>query len=179
MSKELMNEVLEKLDSIKFFPKKDPKKDGTRMTILGGKDKAGTTIEPIQTFTLGLTRQYDKPQLVPSAASRRFPELHILLKKLMKSKDPTFKYTTITINKNLRSDFHIDKYNVGKSYGLSLGDFTGGGIEIKRGGRLIKLNTKNKLLLFDGHLEHRTLPYKGNRYSITFFRKKDDRIIKK
>ena len=110
---------------------------------------------------------------MPTVFNRKFPDLHILLRRLIKEKDPSFKYTTITINKNVRTEYHIDKNNIGKSFGLSLGDFTGGGIEIKYDDNKTKfLDTHNKLILFDGHLEHRTLPYKGNRYSLTYFKKK-------
>jgi hypothetical protein len=174
MSKGTMNDVLEALENIKNFPSKNPIKDLTRMTIIGGKEKTmeeGIEVR-LNSFTLGLAKAYDKKNLVPSAYNRRFPELHILLKKLMKEKDPSFKYTSITINKNVKSSWHIDKYNIGKSYGLSLGNFSGGGVEIKYKGGNKVLDTHNKLILFDGHLEHKTLPYRGgNRYAITFFKK--------
>ena len=172
MSKKTMDEILDYLNNLNPFPSKNPIKDKTRMNVVGGKEKAEEE-KPVLSFSLGLTRAYDKPYLVPSASNRKFPDLHILLKRLMKEKDPSFKYTTITINKNVKTEWHTDKNNIGKSFGLSLGDFKGGGIEIKYENDNVKfLDTHNKLVLFDGHLEHRTLPYKGDRYSITYFKKK-------
>ena len=172
MSSSTMKEVLNILENLNPFPSKNPIKDKTRMNVVGGKEKAEEG-KLVLSFSLGLTRAYDKPYLVPTVFNRKFPDLHILLRRLIKEKDPSFKYTTITINKNVRTEYHIDKNNIGKSFGLSLGDFTGGGIEIKYDDNKTKfLDTHNKLILFDGHLEHRTLPYKGNRYSLTYFKKK-------
>jgi hypothetical protein len=172
MSKKTMDEVLYELDNLNPFPTKNPIKDKTRMNVVGGKDEASGKI--IQAFTLGLTRAYDKKHLVPSVNNRnpKFRQLHILLKKLIKEKDPTYKYTTIQINKNVETDWHTDKNNIGKSYCLSLGNFTGGELELKADKGIIPLITKNKMIYYDGNIEHRTGNYKGTRYAIIWFKKK-------
>lgn len=163
-----MNEVLEELENIQFNVRKPMFKDNTRKNILGGQDKE------IEAIVLGLTRDYAKPNLVPSKYTRmdKYKRLHTLLKKLIKEKDPNYKYTTIQVNKNVETAFHKDKNNIGKSYCLSLGDFTGGALELKKGNGIIPLNTKNRMVLYDGTIEHRTGKYKGTRYAIIWFKRR-------
>lgn len=164
-----MNEVLKELERIKF-PSKNPIKDKTRMNVVGGKEEAKKE-KIIEAFTLGLTRAYDKPNLVNSVYNRKFPELHLLLKKLIKERDPTYKYTSIQINKNVETDFHTDKNNKGKSYCLSLGNFTGGALEMKKGNGIVPIKTKDRMVFYDGGIEHRTGKYKGTRYAIIWFKR--------
>lgn len=166
-----MKEVLEYLENLKPFPSKNPIKDKTRMNVVGGKEEAKKE-KIIEAFTLGMTRAYDKPHLVPSVNNRKYPDLHLLLKKLIKEKDPSYKYTSIQINKNVETDFHEDKNNIGKSYCLSLGDFTGGALELKKDNGIIPLNTKNRMVFYDGNIEHRTGKFKGTRYAIIWFKRK-------
>jgi hypothetical protein len=172
MSKKTMDEVLNELEGLKPFPTKNPIKDKTRMNVVGGKKDAEGKV--IQAFTLGLTRAYDKPNLVPSVNNRnpKFQRLHLLLKKLIKEKDPSYKYTTIQINKNVETDFHEDKNNIGKSYCLSLGNFTGGALELKTEKGIVPLNTKNRMVFYNGNIEHRTGKFKGTRYAIIWFKRK-------
>jgi hypothetical protein len=173
MSKKTMSEVLNELENINPFPSKNPIKDKTRMNVVGGKEEAKKE-KVIEAFTLGMTRAYDKKHLVPSVNNRnpKLQQLHILLKKLMKERDPTYKYTTIQINKNVETDWHEDKNNIGKSYCLSLGNFTGGALELKTEKGIVSLPTKNKMVFYDGNIEHRTGDYKGTRYAIIWFKRK-------
>lgn len=166
-----MDEVLNELENLNPFPTKNPIKDKTRMNVVGGKSEAEGKI--IQAFTLGLTRAYDKPNLVSSVNNKnpRLLQLHILLKKLIKEKDPSFKYTTIQINKNVKTDWHSDKNNIGKSYCLSLGNFKGGALELKTDKGIIPLDTHNKMVFYNGDIEHRTGKYTGTRYAIIWFKR--------
>ena len=160
-----MDEILNELNSMKL-PTRKPgvnKGDNSRANIIGGE---GVDTE-ITAFVLGLVKDYAKPNLVPSRYNRvpKYRKLHILLKKLIKERDPDYKYTTIQINKDVETIFHTDKNNLGKSYCLSLGDFTGGALELKgKDDKILPINTKNRLVLYDGNIEHRTGKYKGNRY---------------
>jgi hypothetical protein len=169
MSQGTMKEVLKELESMDF-PTKNPIKDKTRMNVVGGKEDAKKE-KIIQAFTLGLTRAYDKKELVNSVWNRKYPKLHTLLNNLMKQKDPSYKFTTIQINKNVETDFHKDKNNIDKSYCLSLGNFTGGNLELKKNDKIVPINTKNRMVFYDGSIEHRTGKFKGTRYAIIWFKR--------
>lgn len=111
-----------------------------------------------QTFLGGRTRG-------PSKHNRYHPELFEALQIFMAHTKPKFTYTTIQINKNVECRPHIDTNNVGPSYIIALGNFTGG--ELMLEGRA--LNIKNRLVKFDGTKGHWTSPFQGERYSIIFF----------
>lgn len=108
----------------------------------------------------------------PCKYNEKFPELFKLLKKLIKLWKPNFKYTTIQVNKNVISLPHIDKNNVGPSYGIALGDFTGVGTATSGGDLVVEgkeFCIKNKFKKFNGTLGHWITPFKGTRYSLIYF----------
>ena len=59
----------------------------------------------------------------------KFRELYLETKKLMdlykKEKDKKFRYTSIQYNKSHRAAYHVDAKNVGESYIIGLGNYTG------------------------------------------------------
>ena len=69
------------------------------------------------------------------------------------------------LNKNLKSKPHVDKNNVGDSYIIALGDFTGGELSIEGQSH----NIRNRWKRFDGRKAHWVEPFLGERYSIVFF----------
>ena len=167
-----MDEVLESLENIKSFPSKTPSTDMSRANVIGGKTKK----DVIQAFVLGMAKPYFQSGLVPAKNNKRFPELHKKLKALMRQRDPNFRYTSIQLNKNLATNYHIDKNNLGLSYCLSLGNFTGGDVIQKfENGMTNHIRTKNRLVKYDGKIEHKTEPFKGTRYAIIFFTKSPTR----
>lgn len=87
------------------------------------------------------------------------------MKNFIKEYHPTFKYTTIQINKNIRSPPHIDKNNVGPSYIIALGEYSGGELYIEGKPH----NIKNRFLKFDGTKGHWVAPFTGTRYSLVYF----------
>lgn len=101
----------------------------------------------------------------PSRWNKKFPELYFLLKKYIQLYKPDFKYTTIQINKNVISKPHVDKNNVGPSYAIALGDFSGGDLVIEG----TAFNIKNKWKKFNGTLGHWITPFEGTRYSLIYF----------
>ena len=101
----------------------------------------------------------------PSRYNSKFPELFAEVKKLMENHDPDFKYTTIQVNKNIQSKPHVDKNNIGLSYIIALGNFTGGELILEGKHH----NIKNNFLKFDGRLGHWVEPFSGTRYSLVFF----------
>jgi len=126
--------------------------------------------EPTSSFVLGSVNYRGQKSLGgrtrgPSIFNTKFPKLYSLVKKLIKLHKPDFKYTTIQVNKNIQSDPHIDKNNVGPSYIIALGNFTGGALVIE-GERFNIFNTWKH---FDGTLGHWVEPFEGERFSLVYF----------
>ena len=72
-----------------------------RTNVFGGKDCNNEV--HLTAMVLGLVKHYFKGQLVESTATRKFPELHKILKDLIKAHNPKFKFTSIQINKNVNN----------------------------------------------------------------------------
>jgi len=126
--------------------------------------------KPIEAFVLGKVN-YRGQDCVnnktkgPSRWNKIFPKLYRLIRKIIKNRFPNFKYTTIQLNKNIKSPPHIDKNNVGPSYIIGLGDYTGGNLVIE--GK--QYDIKNKWKKFDGRLGHWVESFTGTRYTLVFF----------
>ena len=102
----------------------------------------------------------------------RFKKLFRETKKLMRLKDPKFKFTSIQYNKNHRAARHRDARNTGISYIVGLGDYIGGELIIfdENEKNPVKHNIKNKFYTFNGSIyPHETAPYRGERYSLVFY----------
>lgn len=130
--------------------------------------------KPIEAFVLGKVNYRGQETLGyrtkgPSRYNKKFPKLYSLLKKcfaeFIHQYDPDFKYTTIQLNKNVVSPPHVDKNNVGPSYIIAIGNYTGGELFVE--GK--PYNIKNKFLKFDGTKGHWVAPFSGTRYSLVFF----------
>jgi hypothetical protein len=103
---------------------------------------------------------------------KKYKELYTETKKLMKLKDPNFKFTSIQYNKNHRAAKHQDAKNMGVSYIIGLGDYKGGELIIydENGKNPVKHNIKNRFYKFNGSIyPHETAPFKGERYSLVFY----------
>ena len=107
----------------------------------------------------------------------RYRELYLETKKLMdlykKEKDPKFKYTSIQYNKSHRAAYHVDAKNVGESYIIGLGNYTGGEVIVYdvNGKNPVKHDIKHKFLKFNGSIyPHETAPFKGDRYTMVFYK---------
>ena len=102
----------------------------------------------------------------------KYKPLYEEASKLMKQHNPNFKFTSIQINENQKTSKHLDGYNVGKSYIIGLGDYTGGEVRLytKDGKSHKDINIKNRWATFNGsELEHETLPFKGDRYTLVYY----------
>jgi len=99
----------------------------------------------------------------------KFPELKKVIWRLGHKIVP-FKFTTVQVNYNYKTKPHIDKNNVGSSVIVGLGDYIGGDVVVSGKRHSIKYHP----LMFNGakHL-HSTTAYKGNRYSLVYFRTRD------
>lgn len=171
---ELMRKITEYLDNVKKFPSKDPtnNKDTSRQNIFS-KSMMG---KPIEAFVFGKVKQYYVPKdkmVVDSSITKsgKYQELYDMLKELIKIHNPNFKYTSIQINKSVKTDWHFDKGNVGLSYCLALGKFSGGGVVVRLNpNETKKYDNHNKWLYYDGHyLKHKSAGSVGTRYAIIFY----------
>tara|TARA_E500000305_G_scaffold111886_2_gene128772 strand:+ start:4676 stop:5182 length:507 start_codon:yes stop_codon:yes gene_type:complete len=107
-----------------------------------------------------------------STEKPKYKELFAEASKMMTQHNPNFKFTSIQINENQKTSKHKDGYNVGKSYIIGLGDYTGGEVRVYTSdGKSHKdINIKNKWVSFNGsELEHETLPFKGDRYTLVYY----------
>ena len=148
------------LDSISPFPARK----GLRRNVMQmGQDR-------VTGFTLGLTKKLDvRDKLVPCRYNAVFPELHLACNRLMQMVDPGFAFNCIQVNKNQQSAKHTDAYNMGPSYIVAFGDYRGGELLVHCK-KPVTYDIDAKFLKFDGRVAHETLPFKGTRYSLVFFK---------
>lgn len=103
---------------------------------------------------------------------KKYKKLYNETKKLMKMKDPKFKFTSIQYNKNHRAAKHKDAKNMGISYIIGLGNYTNGELIIydENDKNPVKHNIKNKFYKFNGSIyPHETTPFKKERYTLVFY----------
>lgn len=102
----------------------------------------------------------------------KYKKLFKETKKLMRLRDPKFKFTSIQYNKNHRTARHRDASNVGVSYIVGLGNYTGGDLIVfdENEENPVKHNIRNKFYSFNGSkYPHETSKYKGERYTLVFY----------
>lgn len=125
---------------------------------------------PIQSQNFGLVKNRNATadkRYIPSKNNTRHPELYQKLKELIEIIDPDFEYTTITLNKNVLCKPHYDANNLSPSIIISLGDFSGGELNVE--GK--KYDIKMRPLKFNGSkLKHWTEPFQGDRYSFIYYK---------
>lgn len=102
----------------------------------------------------------------------KYKKLFRETKKLMRLRDPKFKFTSVQYNKNHRTARHRDASNVGVSYIVGLGDYTGGELIIfdENEKNPVRHDIRNKFYTFNGSkYPHETAPYRGERYTLVFY----------
>ena len=102
----------------------------------------------------------------------KYKKLFRETKKLMKLRDPSFKFTSIQYNKNHKAARHRDAKNMGVSYIVGLGNYTGGELIIfdENEKNPKKHNIQNKFYAFNGSIyPHETSSFKGDRYTLVFY----------
>tara|TARA_R110002050_G_scaffold222601_1_gene358402 strand:+ start:1070 stop:1582 length:513 start_codon:yes stop_codon:yes gene_type:complete len=159
--------VLELLKAVSPLPKQgrnnitSDKKGFNKGVVLGKVNSWKTTNDGRKGIITG--RQTEKP---------KYKELFQEASKLMKQHNPNFKFSSVQINENQKTSKHKDGNNVGQSYIIGLGDYTGGDVRLySPDGKTSKdINIKNRWAKFDGsQLEHETTPFKGTRYTLVFY----------
>ena len=126
---------------------------------------------PIKSQNFGLVRKFKCGNVLqPSNNNIKYPEIYEAVKKIIKILDPNFKYTTITINKNVKALPHKDKNNSGISLIIGFGDYTGGGLYVEEDGTYNLHDIKEKVLYFDGvSNRHYTEEFTGNRWTLIYY----------
>lgn len=159
----------------------------------------------IRAFCLGLLNSYNRSKLVLSSHSKIVPNLSKLLSMLGQKSIPDrrFQFTSIQVNKNFNSRMHVDKNNMGPSFGIAFGDYEGGFLWVYNpngdvpmvvpAGGVIGAPTlqegtilmgdlhdlKHKWVKFNGCLPHCVLPFTGTRVSLIFFKHKHAKAVDK
>jgi len=94
-------------------------------------------------------------------------------KALILQHDPDFKYSSIQFAKGMKTLKHKDKNNIGESYIIALGDFTGGDLLVYDDGdtdTYKNINIHNKFYKFNGsEVWHETGDFEGIRFTLTYF----------
>lgn len=155
-----MNKLLELLNELDFPTTQ-------RKNVLRGKQKGyhGFVLGTVN--ARGLGKMTSRKTKMP-----KYADLYAEAKRVMRKRDPKFKFTSIQFNKNHRTAKHKDANNVGSSYIVGLGDYSGGDLVVydEKGGNPKSLNIKNRFYKFNGSiLPHETAPFKGNRYTLVFY----------
>ena len=152
--------VVTKKDMLKILQATDFPKNTGRANVL----KKGQTFS--QSIVLGKVRKlyiscHNKKKAVLKAA-----------KALLKQHAPGYRPQAVTINKNHAAAEHTDKFNNPPSYTIGLGNFTGGELVFsdKTSPHYGTHSIKNKFLKFDGSTEHYVKLFKGERYTIVYYR---------
>lgn len=86
-----------------------------------------------------------------------------------------WEYQGITLNHGVKAKKHIDSKNVGSSVIIGIGDFTGGEIRVwnSEDKNPQDKDLHDKPVMFNGGLlAHETQPFKGDRYTIIFYKQK-------
>ncbi|KAL9178435.1 hypothetical protein ACHAXT_003765, partial [Thalassiosira profunda] len=108
-----------------------------------------------------------------SAKLTKYRSIFDLAVETLKEVDAAFaeRFTALAVTKNFVGSPHIDTLNVGPFYGLSLGDFTGGGaIAVECSPFLVaEVDTLGRLGKVDGRFPHWVTPYEGTRYSLIYY----------
>jgi hypothetical protein len=133
---------------------------------------------PKERFLLGKVWQREiQTHLVQGQYNKAYRELHKLLKKLIRRHNRYFEYTTIQLNKNVTTNPHNHRDNIGYSNAIALGDFEGGGLRVYDADPDNNPNVASKIyrnhrefVQFDGRKFHSTIPVeRGCRYAIVYF----------
>lgn len=97
------------------------------------------------------------------------PKLFKLLKEFADLYVP-IPYTSITVNQNYQAAKHRDKGNVGVSYLVAFGSYTGGELEILEGEAQGKHDIRWKPIVTDfSKAYHQVHPFEGERFSLVFY----------
>ena len=105
--------------------------------------------------------------------STKYPHVYDKLRALLEKYDPSFSYTHITLNRNLRCKRHTDGGNAGPSYIAAFGNFKGGKLLVEAPGGGVpemELDLKSRFVKFNGKTQpHETMAFTGERFTLVYY----------
>jgi len=105
-----------------------------------------------------------------SLATRKHARLASVLCTFARQELPGVQFTSIQVNKDYRAALHVDKNNLGPSWIIGLGNYSGGRLWMDNGSRVGRaVDIRGRWLEFDGNQPHCVLPFHGRRYTIVYF----------
>ena len=163
--KSILNEIYDELEKIKL--RKTYRK--TKINNQGHKIRTGAYKQKnAYQGCFGLTRFRGKS--FESSFQKKHPHMMVLFKKFIQSHNPSFKFKSVYVNKNVVCDKHKDSLNMGTSLLVGVGDYKGGQSMLNVNGKTKKFSIKSSSTMFNGtEIEHWSLPFEGTRYSLVFF----------
>lgn len=130
------------------------------------------------TFGFGNTRRGFKE----FSTNRRHPRLLKLLADFGNEVVPKgWEYNAITLNEGVKAKKHKDVLNIGRSVLIGIGDYEGGDVRVWDGEdkHPIVFDVKMNPVMFNGGLlYHQTTPFKGERYTIIYYKQKQEGTTK-
>jgi hypothetical protein len=148
-----------------------PRLKGLRKELLGNRG---------WTFTMGIGRRRQHG-IGEFNANKNEPDLFKIAIEYGNAILPTgFKYSTITVNRNLKANKHTDTGNSGIGCITFLGNYNGGGLYIyDTKDKPTLYDTHNTLILFNGaNLAHKTESFDGERYALIYYNQQFTKSIK-
>ena len=163
--------MVSKSEMLKLLQATDFPKNKGRTNVLKGKQTYS------QSMVLGKVRKMfsscnGKMCLVDSRHNVKHKALLLAAKSMLRAHAPNYKPQAVTFNKNHAAAKHTDKFNNPPSYIIGLGNYTGGELVFsdKSSPHYGTHNIRNRWLKFDGSTEHYVKPFKGERYTIVYYR---------
>lgn len=87
-------------------------------------------------------------------------------------------WNAITVNQNYQAKPHYDKHNVGQSFLVACGDYSGGELVIHEGPKAGAYNIKGEPIEDDfSKCLHEVKPFTGNRVSLVYYYYKNDQEL--
>lgn len=161
------------MDGVEFYSGTERrimlKKGGVKHIKDSGSMLYGTTWRGYLTPTRTRTKCKDTGLFLTKVVDDN-PELKEVFKEFAFYYFPDFKWSQVQMNKNFKCPPHRDSKNIGDSILISFGDYTGGLTAVDVEGKIIKYDSREKPIKFNGsEYLHWVEPYEGKRYSLVFF----------
>ena len=101
----------------------------------------------------------------------QYPAFKYYLKQFSLLYMGDFEWNQVVINKNFEIIRHVDGNNVGQSYIIGLGNYTGGELVVEQNkNEKLLINIKNYPYTFNGSKKyHYVMPFENNRYTLVFY----------
>ena len=116
---------------------------------------------------IGLTWTRQKVPMYSHLDSPLLPKLLRLIKESLRQQFPNAVYSSIQLNKNMRSKVHCDSNNIARSYTVAIGPYVGGYLCHASGCEMIAQPWEWHHI--DGRQAHSVSPWIGERFSIVAY----------